>query len=266
MTAVRPRLRLAARELGRAFPNRDLSLWAAGATFFGLIGVVPIVMLSLRLAVVLVGPATVLAGVDAGIGGLPPGHGTPVALRTLAATAVDLDPLHAAVLLFPAVLYGEGLRRAFLQLAPREPTLFTGWRGRLGLLPVLAVAPVLVLVALYTAPVIAPLYVEAPFRGVVAGFHLTWVLISVTLVLVYRWVAAGRLGVLALLVGGFGTGAVVAGFLQGFLLFLAIPVEWSVPFGGLPVVGAVAALGLWLYLLHVLVLVGYRLALVVDAR
>jgi membrane protein len=56
----------------------------------------------------------------------------------------------------------------------------------------------------------------------------------------------------------------MSGFLQGFLLFLAIPVEWSLPFGGLPVFGAVTALAFWLYLLHLIVLVGYRLALVLD--
>ena len=67
------------------------------------------------------------------------------------------------------------------------------------------------------------------------------------------------------MLGSFATGSVVAGFLQGFLLFLAIPVDWSLPFGGLPVFGAVAALTLWLYLIHVLVLVGYRLTLTLDA-
>lgn len=46
----------------------------------------------------------------------------------------------------------------------------------------------------------------------------------------------------------------------GFLLFLAIPIDRSLPFGGLSVFGAVAALALWLYLaLHpryILVLAG----------
>jgi membrane protein len=100
----------------------------------------------------------------------------------------------------------------------------------------------------------------------VLGFHVTWVLVSVGLVLVYRWVGAGPVRLRALLVAGFGTGSFLAGFLQGFLLFLAIPVEWSLPFAGLPVFGAVTALALWLYALHVLVLVGYRLALALDDR
>jgi membrane protein len=256
------------RGLGRSFPGSDLSLWAAGATFFGVVGIVPLAMLALWTAALVVGPDAVSTGMDAAIGGLPGGHGTPDALRTLTATALDLSGVRAAVLLFPASLYGEGLRRAFLQLAPREGDALTGWRGRLGLLPVVAVAPVLVLGLLAAAPVVAPLYTGGGGRlllGVLLGFHVVWVLVSVALLPVYGVVAAGRIGARALVVGAFASGSVLSGFLQGFLLFLAIPVEWSLPFGGLPVVGAVAALALWLYLLHVLVLVGYRLTLVLDA-
>jgi membrane protein len=168
------------------------------------------------------------------------------------------------VALFPASLYGEGLRRAFLQLSPIRGDRLTGWRGRLGLLPVIAVAPLMVLAVLVTAPFVAPLYRDGGaglILGVVVAFHVVWVAVSVSLVLIYRLVAAGRVGTRALLLGGFGTGSFLAGFLQGFLLFLAIPVDWSLPFGGLPVFGAVAALALWLYLIHILVLAGYRLTL-----
>jgi membrane protein len=42
------------------------------------------------------------------------------------------------------------------------------------------------------------------------------------------------------------------------------------PFGGLPIIGAVSALALWLYLLHILVLCGFRVTVVLgralDAR
>jgi membrane protein len=95
---------------------------------------------------------------------------------------------------------------------------------------------------------------------------VTFVLLGIALLLVYRLVGAGRIGTRALVLGSFATASFVAGFLQGFLLFLAIPVDWSLPFGGLPVFGAVAALALWLYLVHVLVLVGYRLTLTLDGR
>jgi membrane protein len=257
------------RGIGRSYPDSDLALWAAGATFFGIIGVVPIVLVSLRLAAALVGADVLTEGVAAAVAGIPQGHGTPVALRTLTATALHMSPLQTAVVLFPASLYGEGLRRAFLQLSPASPNKFTGWSGRLALLPIVAVAPVLVLALLAAGPVVSPLYIAGGSKlvlGVVIAFHVTFVLLWIALLLLYRLVGAGRVGTRALVLGSFAAGSVIAGFLQGFLLFLAIPVDWSLPFGGLPVFGAVAALALWLYLIHVLVLVGYRLTLTLDAH
>jgi membrane protein len=255
------------RGLGRSHPDSDLALWAAGATFFGIVGVVPIVLVSLRLAAVLVGSDTLLRGVATAVAGIPHGHGAPEALHTLTHTALAMTPLQTAVVLFPASLYGEGLRRAFLQLSPQRPDRFTGWRGRVALLPVVAIAPVLVLALLAAGPLVSPLYLAGGTRlalGVFIAFHVTVVLLWIALLLVYRLVGAGRIGTRALLLGSFAAAAFIAGFLQGFLLFLAIPVDWALPFGGLPVFGAVAALALWLYLIHVLVLVGYRLTLTLD--
>ena len=256
------------RGIGHSHPDSDLALWAAGATFFGLIGVVPIVLVSLRVAAALVGADTLVEGVAAAVAGIPQGHGTPEALRTLTATALRMTPLQTAVVLFPASLYGEGLRRAFLQLSPQRPDRYTGWLGRLALLPVVAIAPALVLALLAAGPLVSPLYLAGGSRlvlGVVIAFHVTFALLWIALLLIYRLVGAGRIGTRALVLGSFAAASVVAGFLQGFLLFLAIPVDWSLPFGGLPVFGAVAALALWLYLIHVLVLVGYRLTLTLDA-
>jgi membrane protein len=257
------------RGIGRSYPDSDLALWAAGATFFGIIGVVPIVLVSLRLAAALVGADVLTEGVAVAVAGIPQGHGTPEALRTLTATALHMSPLQTAIVLFPASLYGEGLRRAFLQLSPASPNKFTGWSGRLALLPIVAVAPMLVLALLAAGPVVSPLYIAGGSKlvlGVVIAFHVTFVLLWIALLLLYRLVGAGRVGTRALVLGSFAAGSVIAGFLQGFLLFLAIPVDWSLPFGGLPVFGAVAALALWLYLIHVLVLVGYRLTLTLDAH
>ena len=269
---ARPRVVAArefARDIGRSHPDSDLALWAAGATFFGVIGIVPILLVALRLAATLVGPDTVARGVEVAVSGIPQGHGTPQALAALTGTALTMSPVQTLVVLFPASLYGEGLRRAFLQLSPEQPDKFTGWRGRFALLPVVAVAPVLVLALLAAGPWVAPLYRAGGWSlvlGVVIAFHVTFVLLWIALLLVYRLVGAGRIGTRALVVGSFWGGSCTAGFLQGFLLFLAIPVDWSLPFGGLPVFGAVAALSLWLYLIHVVVLVGYRLTLTLDAR
>jgi len=85
------------RELAASFPASDFALWSAGVTFFALLGLVPLALVSLWLAAVLVGADRLLAGLDVAIGGLPGGHGTPQALRVLAATAVQLSGWHVLV-------------------------------------------------------------------------------------------------------------------------------------------------------------------------
>ncbi|MFC5065099.1 YhjD/YihY/BrkB family envelope integrity protein [Actinomycetospora atypica] len=265
--ARRARARGLASEVGRTFPGSDVALWAAGATYFGIVGLVPLALASLWAVGRIVGGEALTNAMDAAIVGLPGGHGTPQALRTLTSTALGMSWIQALVVLFPASLYGEGLRRAFLQLSEARDRL-TGWRGRAGLLGVAAVAPFLVLAVLAVAPTVGPLYAAGGWSlvlGIVIAFHVVFATVSLALVALFRFVAPGKLGWRALLIGGFASGSVLAGFLQGFVLFLAIPVEWSAPFGGLPIVGAVTALGLWLYLLHLLVLAGYRATVVIDA-
>jgi membrane protein len=255
-----------ASQLRKTFPGTDLALWAAGATYFGIIGIVPLALVSLWAAGGLVGHATVTSSMEAAIGGLPDGHGTPEALRTLTSAALSMSWWQALVVLFPASLYGEGLRRAFVQLSSAPDTL-TGWRGRAGLLGVAAVAPILVLAVLASAPYVGPLYAQDGWKlvwGVFVGFHVVWITVSTALLGVFGLIAPGQRRPKALLLGAFGTGAILAGFLQGFVLFLAIPVPWSAPFGGLPIIGAVSALALWLYLVHILVLCGFRVTVVLD--
>lgn len=260
------RIRRMATEVRRTFPGSDLSLWAAGATFFGIIGIVPLALASLWTVGGLVGHDAVYSAMDAAIGGLPDGHGTPEALRTLTSVALSMSWLQTAVVLFPASLYGEGLRRAFVQMSSAPDTL-TGWRGRAGLLGVAAVAPFLVLAVLASAPYVGPLFERGGWAlvwGVVVAFHIVWLTVSTALVGVFALIGPGRLAWRPVLVGAFSTGAILAGFLQGFVLFLAIPIPWSAPFGGLPIVGAVSALALWLYLLHILVLCGFRVTVALD--
>jgi membrane protein len=260
------RIRRFATEVRGTFPGSDLSLWAAGATFFGIIGIAPLALVSLWAVGRLVGADAVNAAMDAAIGGLPDGHGTPEALRTLTSVALSMSWPQALVALFPASLYGEGLRRAFVQMSAAPDTL-TGWRGRAGLLGVAAGAPLLVLAVLASAPYVGPLYNSGGWAliwGIVVAFHVVWLTVSTALVGVFGLIGPGRLAWRPLVLGAFSTGAILAGFLQGFVLFLAIPIPWSAPFGGLPIVGAVSALVLWLYLLHILVLCGFRVTVALD--
>ena len=116
MSRVR-RVRTVASGVRQTLPGSDLALWAAGATYFGVIGLVPLALAALWAVGVLVGPDAVTRAMHSAIGGLPGGHGTPAALATLTAVALRMSWWQALVVLIPASVYGEGLRRAFLQMS-----------------------------------------------------------------------------------------------------------------------------------------------------
>lgn len=73
-------------------------------------------------------------------------------------------------------------------------------------------------------------------------------------------------------VGAVTTASFMAGFLQGFALFLSLPIDVGLPYAGLDVIGGVVAVGLWLWLwiLHMVVIAGWAvtrsLNTVVDGR
>ncbi len=248
----------------RALRGRDVTLWAAGLTFFAIIATVPMLLLLLRGAAVVLGEGAIVDRARQLGAALPGAHDVTAALDGLATAAVDASWLVLLTALLPASLYGEGLRRGLNQVADRPVTRLTGWAGRLGFLPVLVFGPALLALPLAFVPVVAPLYQEGGWStvlGVVLSFHVDWVSVSVTVSLIVALTGPTVLPVRAALVAGFAIGAVLTGFLHGFLVFLAIPVDWSIPFGGLDAVGVVAALALWLFALHTVLLLGYRTAL-----
>ncbi|WP_235826245.1 hypothetical protein [Candidatus Frankia alpina] len=50
------------------------------------------------------------------------------------------------------------------------------------------------------------------------------------------------------------------------MLFLSFHLDLGLPFGGFRAIGGAVAVGFWLFLLHLIVLVGYSLALRLDER
>ena len=84
----------------------------------------------------------------------------------------------------------------------------------------------------------------------VLGYYTVLVVVWGPVAWTFRVVVAGRVHVRALVVGSFLTAASLAGFAQGFVLFLALPLPLGAPFGGSTAVGAVVAALLWMSLLH----------------
>ncbi|WP_299035756.1 YhjD/YihY/BrkB family envelope integrity protein [uncultured Pseudokineococcus sp.] len=294
----RPGGELARREVLRRLPRRtrsllrrrELPLTAAGLTFYGALAAVPSVLIAVRVAGWLVGDQRVLGLGDSLEAALPSAMSADVVARSVVVYGLGVSWPVVLFSLFPASLYGEGLRRAYQALgdgAPaggaraedgeREPAgrqdgrprrwlrrLGPGWRARGAVLPVLAAAPLLLLVVLGVSPLVADLFARGAggtALGVYVSLNVDWVVISLPLAWSFRTVATQHLSWRAALAGGFATGAFVAGFVQGIVLFVALPVDIGAPFGGSQAVGGVVAALLWLWLLHVVVLVGFAATL-----
>jgi membrane protein len=249
--------------------GRDTALIAAGLTFYAGIAVVPALVLALGLTSWLTSPETVreLTGRLAEV--LPVQLGAPDALARLAAAGTDLSPVEAVLTVLPISLYGEGIRRALLRFSPATDR-FTAWRGRLLSLPLLLVAPLLLYPLLLVGRLLAELAQTpgpgAAIGGFAAGYYSVLAALTVPVIWVFRVVAADRLGWRAVLIGAVLTAASLSGFLQGFVLFLSLPLDLGAPFGGLTVVGGVVAVGFWLFLLHLVLIAGWLLTGALDAR
>jgi membrane protein len=197
---------------------------------------------------------------------LPDQLGAPAAMRTLVEAGVGLDWVGFLLALLPLSLYGEGLRRALLRFTKRQDSL-TGWRGRLLGLPLVALTPLLLYPLLLASSAMAGLLERGNELGSLAvGYYSVLFALTVPLLWGYGVVAAGSLRWPALVSGALFTAACLSGFLQGFVLFLSLPLALGAPFGGLTAVGAVVAVSLWLFLLHLVVIGGWLLTQSLDAR
>ena len=258
LTGVRHRLR-----------GRDLNLIAAGLTFYAGIAVVPLLLLAFALTARLTSPREV-RDLGARLADLLPEElGAPAALDRLVEAGVALGPLGGLLALLPMSFYGEGLRRALLRFSSRRETL-TAWRGRLAALPLLVLTPVLLYPLLLTVPVMVDLAdtggAAATVGRVAVGFYSVLAALTLPLIWGFRVVAAGRVRWPALVCGALFTAACLSGFLQGFVLFLSLPLSLGAPFGGLTVVGGIVAIGLWLFLLHLVVICGWLITQSLDDR
>ncbi|TFV63551.1 ribonuclease BN [Geodermatophilus sp. DF01-2] len=246
--------------------GRDVALIAAGLTFYAGIAVVPLLVVAFSLTALLTSPDRVRGLGDRLAQLLPSELGAPEALRTLAAAGTGLDPLGFVLALVPLSFYGEGLRRALLRFTPRRDTL-TGWRGRLLALPLVLVTPLLMYPLLLAASAMVELTERGSALGSLAvGYYSVLFTLTAPLLWGFGVVAAGRLRWPALVSGVLFTAACLSGFLQGFVLFLALPLALGAPFGGLTAVGAVVAISLWLFLLHLVVIGGWLLTQSLDDR
>ena len=249
--------------------GRDVNLIAAGLTFYAGIAVVPVLVLAFALTAWLTSVRTVRE-LSARLAELLPAElGAPAALDRLVTAGLQLDLAGGVLALVPMSLYGEGLRRALLRFTGRQESL-TGWRGRLLVLPLLVLTPVLLYPLLLAVRVMADLAeaggAAATVARIAVGFYSVLAALALPLLWGFRVVAAERLRWPALVAGALFTAACLSGFLQGFVVFLALPLDLGAPFGRLPGIGGVVAVAVWLFLLHLVVIGGWLLTQSLDDR
>lgn len=263
---VRPLLR----DTRRRLRGHDLALTSAGATLYGALAVVPSVLVAVALSGVLLG-----RGRTADYGGdlastLPAEMGAGRGADAVVSAGLALTPLGVALAVVMGSAYGEGLSRAFTRFAPvpdeaRPPA----WWLRAATLPLLGLAPLLLSGLLVAAPRLASINDRQDAWGRVVAAYLSltlvWVLLWAPLTWTFRVVGPGRPSWRAAFLGAVVTAAFVSGFVQGFIVFLAVPVDLGRPFGGLVGAGVTSALLLWLWAMHLVVLVGYALTWSIEA-
>ncbi|MEU4626246.1 YhjD/YihY/BrkB family envelope integrity protein [Actinoplanes sp. NPDC023801] len=254
--------------LFRPLRGKDVALHAAAITFYSGIAVVPVALLAIWITGLAVGAERVRDLTGRTLAALPDEIGAPRALGALIEAGLNLTPVLALASLLPATLYGEGLRRAFASIA-RPGEKLVGWRGRILWLPLLAATPALLLSLLLALPTTSRLWLRGGWSavlGVVLSFLAVWLLLTPVVIWVFRYVAPGRPPwLLTTLIGSF-TAANLSGFLHGFVLFSSLPLDLGVPFGGFTEVGAVVAIGFWLYLFHVVLLAGFAATRAVETH
>ena len=257
----------------RTLTGRDLAAASATLTYFSGIAVVPWLLLGVWTQTWWYGDAGAadrLTRLDVLV---PPDMGGRAPYDALVTAGTGVGLIGALVLLFPASFYGEGLRRACLAVAPR-PDTWTGWRARLAMVATAVVVPFLAWAWFAVGGVMRPAVPRgrrwwcrrpgAAHRDRVPR-HLAGAGGGADVGCTAPSRPDGRAGGSPRSVG-WPPRSFVAGFLQGFWLFLAIPIDVGLPFAGLGVVGGVVAVGLWLYVLHFLLLVGWVTTQGLDAR
>lgn len=261
MASRRARLLALVRDVLRALRGHDLALYAAGLTFYASIAVVPLLLIAVSLTTLLVGDDTVTALGARLADYVPENLGLAAALEWLTRVGPDLGVASVLAALVPATTYGEGLARAFDRVARREQRA-PGLRGRLRGLLLLPALPLVVTLGLGGVAVLPDLVGSgggAQALGVYATFWIGWVSSSALVALVYRTFSEDRLPGRALFWGTASTGSFLTGMSLGWVLILELGVQVGQAYGGsVPIATAVLA-SLYLYLVQVVLLVGYVL-------
>ncbi len=243
--------------------DRDVLLYAAGLTFFAALGLVPLLLIGVRVSTLLLGADAVRETGDALARFTPSRLGVSDALRSFSDNGARVGWLSVLVALLPASLYSEGLVRSFDRFEPADERRAQSVRGRT--LTALLIA-VVGLGAVVLAGVGRPLAttsfgtgVAPRLLGILVAFVIAWIGFTALLCLLYRVFPRRRLPAGPLVLGAAATGSWLAGQTLGFLLVLRLATGVGTAYGGSVVAGTAATVLFLLYLDNIALLGGYAL-------
>lgn len=248
----------------------DLMVVAAAMTAYAAIGLVALLAVALRVTAAFIGPDDVREMASALAAFVPGPLGLDQAVTDLTAGAVRMSWWAVLGAVLPVSLYAEGTVRCLQRFSVACERTSRTVRGRLLTVPVVLVAALAVVIA---ATVLRPL-LDGPLGtgtgprllGVFLAFVILWPGLTAVLCLVYRLFTSTALRPVPLVVGAAAAGSWLAGQTLGYVLTLRFVSRFAAPYGDYAVAGAVAALTFLLYLNHLVVLLGYLLALALHER
>ncbi|HVF14940.1 MAG TPA: YihY/virulence factor BrkB family protein [Acidimicrobiales bacterium] len=238
----------------------DVFLYSAALAFYGLISVVPLVVVALWITSLAVGRAEVHHFADELARLAPPALGVDRSLERVADLGTTLGLAAVVAALWPATAYGSALVRVFDRVAGDR--VATGLRGRSRALLLVCLVPVLVLGSLIVS------YAAAAALGdsaVEVAIGLVFALVSAfgvtvaTVAVVYKVFPRSPPGWTATLRGALVAAGCVSVLSVGYVAYLRLGANFESRYAS-ATISAVVLLGLWLFAANTALIVGYRFA------
>jgi YihY family inner membrane protein len=238
----------------------DVFLYAAALAFYGLISVVPLVVVALWVTTLLVGSAQVHQVADQLARLAPPALGVDGALRQAANLSTTLGVVAIVAALWPATAYGAGLVRVLDRIGGSRESI--GLRGRGAALLFVFLVPLLVLASLVAGYAGAAALGDSAAEiaaGLIFGFVLSFAATVAAVAVIYKVFPAAPPGWRDTLRGALVAAGSIAVLSVGYVTYLRLGANFEQRYAS-DALASVVLLGVWLYAANIALLVGYRVA------
>jgi YihY family inner membrane protein len=236
---------------------------AASLAFFALVSLPPTALIGFWAAGLMAGDERI-SQLGEQLAALAPAEmGADGMLLQLVEVAGTLGWTSVLAALWPATAYGAGLARAFDRLTPTGRRRMDGLRGRVLVVVLIALLPLLILGALLVVlflPQLLGEQVVVRVLGLALAGLIAVAALTAILALLYGLFSPADVGVGAAFRGaGWAAGAITVVSI-GYVVYLRLGADFEERYGS-SAFAAVILLGLWLYLANSALIVGYKTAL-----